>query len=382
VTEEELDPLVACPRPFGLSTHSRIVRLLAGSAVAGVTLSTVVVGLSASPASADSIQTQIAAAQKQLDALDAEAEAATERYNAARIKLAAAQQTATTAQHRLASAQAKLATLRRAISAFAIAAYTGDPLDSTMSISTSDPQEFLDKLATLQAVTNSQQQALAAVATAQHDEAAAQSQASAALSAQQASTKSMQDDRDQVVQAAAKEQQILQNLQAKEAELIRAAKARAARIAAQQAAAALAARQAAARAALSQLYSQGSSSPVVSGSGGARTAVQWAYRELGKPYVWGAAGPNSFDCSGLTQYVWAKAGVYLDHYTGSQWNEGRHVSQSQLQPGDLVFFGSDLHHVGIYIGNGNMIEAPHSGANVRIAPYNRSDYAGAVRPGG
>ena len=110
--------------------------------------------------------------------------------------------------------------------------------------------------------------------------------------------------------------------------------------------------------------------------------MQWAYRELGKPYVWGAAGPNSFDCSGLTQYVWAKAGVYLDHYTGSQWNEGRHVSQSELQPGDLVFFGSDLHHVGIYVGNGNMIEAPHSGANVRVSPYNRSDYAGAVRPGG
>jgi len=110
--------------------------------------------------------------------------------------------------------------------------------------------------------------------------------------------------------------------------------------------------------------------------------VQWAYRELGKPYVWGAAGPDSFDCSGLTQYVWAKAGVYLDHYTGSQWNEGRHVSQAELAPGDLVFFGSDLHHVGLYIGNGNMIEAPHTGANVRISPYLRSDYAGAVRPGG
>jgi len=355
---------------------------LAGSAVAGVTLSTAVVGLSAAPASADSIQAQIDAAQKKLAALDNQAEAATERYNAARIKLAATQRTATAAEHSLAAAQTKLSSLRRAISAFAIAAYTGDPLDSTMSISTSDPQEFLDKLATLQAVTNSQQQALAAVSSAQHDEAAAQAQASAALAAQQASTKSMQADRDKVAQAAAQEQQILQDLQAKEAALIRAAKARAARIAAERAAAALAARQAAARAAVSQLFSQGSSGPVVSGSGGARTAVQWAYRELGKPYVWGAAGPDSFDCSGLTQYVWAKAGVYLDHYTGSQWNEGRHVSQSELRPGDLVFFGSDLHHVGIYIGHGDMIEAPHSGANVRISPYARSDYAGAVRPGG
>jgi peptidoglycan DL-endopeptidase CwlO len=322
VTEEEPDPLVACPRRFSLPSHTRFVRVIAGAAVAGVTLTTVV-GLAAAPASADSVAAQIAAAQKQLDALDAQAEAATERYNAARIKLAAAQTTATAAQHRLTAAQAKLTSLRRAVSAFAIAAYTGDPLDSTLSINTSDPQEFLDKLATLQAVTNSQDQALAEVSAAQHDEAAAQSQASAAFKAQATSTKSMQDDRDQVVAAAGKEQQILQGLREKEAALIRAAKARAAREAAQRAAEALAAREAAARAAVSQLEGQGASGPVVTGSGGARVAVQWAYRELGKPYVWGAEGPDSFDCSGLTKYVWAKAGVYLDHYTGSQWNEGR-----------------------------------------------------------
>ena len=373
---------MARPRITWLSGPTRFTRLLAAGAVAGVTATTAVVGIAASPASADSIAAQIAAAQHQLDALDAQAEAATERYNASRIALAAAQNKATAAQHRLAAAQSHLHSLRGAISAFAIAAYTGDPLDSTLSINASNPQEYLDKLATLQAVTNSQQQALAAVTAASHDEAAAQSQASAALTAQAASTKAMQADRDQVVAAAGKEQAILHDLQAKEAALIRAAKARAARIAAERAAAALAAREAAARAAVSELDSQGTSGPVVTGSGGARVAVEWAYRELGKPYVWGAEGPNSFDCSGLTKYVWAKAGVYLDHYTGAQWNEGRHVSQSELQPGDLVFFGGDLHHVGLYVGNGKMIEAPHSGANVRVSPYNRSDYAGAVRPGG
>jgi cell wall-associated NlpC family hydrolase len=119
----------------------------------------------------------------------------------------------------------------------------------------------------------------------------------------------------------------------------------------------------------------------VHGSGGASVAVRWAYDQLGKPYVWGAAGPDSFDCSGLTQYVWGKAGVYLSHYTGAQWNEGQHVDRSQLQPGDLVFFGSDLHHVGIYVGDSKMIEAPHSGANVQVSYAFRSDYAGAVRPG-
>jgi cell wall-associated NlpC family hydrolase len=356
-------------------------RLLAGLSLAGLAATTVVAATPA-PASADSIGAQIAAAQRQLDALDAQAEAATERYNAARIKLQATQRASTAAEHRLSAAQQRLTSLQRSVSAFAVAAYTGDPLDSTLSINASNPQEFLDKLATLQAVSNSQSQALAAVTAARHDQAAAQSEAAAALGAQQASTKQMQDDRNTVLAAAGKEQRILDSLKAKQQELIRAARARAARIAAERAAAALAARAAAARAAAAALSSQPVSSPVVSGSGGARVAVQWAYRELGKPYVWGAAGPDSFDCSGLTQYVWAKAGVYLDHYTGSQWNEGRHVSVSDLQPGDLVFFGSDLHHVGIYIGNGNMIEAPHTGANVRIAAYNRPDFAGAVRPGG
>jgi len=349
----------------------------------GVAATTAVVGVAATPASADSIGAQIAAAQRQLDALDNQAEAATERYNEARIALASAQSKAVAAQHRLTAAQARLTSLRKAVSAFAIAAYTGDPLESTtLSITASNPEDYLDKLATLQAVTNSQQQALAAVAAASHDEAAAQTAASAALAVQQTSTQQMKDDRDQVLTAASKEQSILDGLKAKEAALIRAAKARAARIAAERAAAALAARAAAARAAAAALTTQSvSSSPVVTGSGGARVAVQWAYRELGKPYVWGAAGPDSFDCSGLTQYVWAKAGVYLDHYTGSQWNEGRHVSQSELQPGDLVFFGSDLHHVAIYIGNSKMIEAPYTGANVRISYAFRSDYAGAIRPG-
>jgi cell wall-associated NlpC family hydrolase len=114
--------------------------------------------------------------------------------------------------------------------------------------------------------------------------------------------------------------------------------------------------------------------------------VQWAYREIGKPYQWAAAGPDSFDCSGLTQYVWGKAGVYLGHYTGDQWNEGMHVSRDQVQPGDLVFFAyntsqpSTIHHVGIYVGGGEMIDAPYTGAYVRKEPAFRSDYIGAVRP--
>jgi cell wall-associated NlpC family hydrolase len=108
--------------------------------------------------------------------------------------------------------------------------------------------------------------------------------------------------------------------------------------------------------------------------------VAFARAQLGKPYRYGSAGPSSYDCSGLAKAAWAKAGVVLAHYTGAQWNEGLHVSKAELRPGDLVFFGSDVHHVGIYIGGGDMIEAPHTGLDVRIAPAFRSDYVGAVRP--
>jgi cell wall-associated NlpC family hydrolase len=337
--------------------------------------------VSAAPASADSLKARIASAHRQLAALDAKAEAATERYNAARIKLASDQQSAVSAQHRLAAAQRVLGSMQKSIQAFAVAAYQGQALDATVGVTADSPQEFLDKMSTLQAVANSQRQALDRLDAAQREEEQAQATASAALQAQQTATTQMQADREAVVAAAHQEQTILGRLQAREQAIIRAARARAARLEAERVAAELARRAAAARAAASALYAQPASSPVVTGSGGARVAVEWAYRELGKPYQWGAAGPDSFDCSGLTQYVWGKAGVYLDHYTGSQWNEGQHVDRSQLQPGDLVFFGSDLHHVAIYIGNNNMIEAPYTGADVRVSYAFRSDYAGAIRPG-
>jgi cell wall-associated NlpC family hydrolase len=119
-----------------------------------------------------------------------------------------------------------------------------------------------------------------------------------------------------------------------------------------------------------------------SGSSAAATAVAWAQRELGKSYVYGAGGPDHFDCSGLTSYVYAKAGIYLPHSSSAQFGSGRHISSSDLRPGDLVFFGSPIHHVGIYVGGGQMINAPETGENVKYASIGRRDYAGAVRVSG
>jgi len=110
----------------------------------------------------------------------------------------------------------------------------------------------------------------------------------------------------------------------------------------------------------------------------AGVAVAEALRQVGKPYQWGAAGPDSFDCSGLTLWAWRAAGVTLSHYTGAQYAETTHIPLSDLQPGDLVYSG-DMGHMAMYIGNGNMVEAPHTGADVRVVPL-RSDMTLASRP--
>jgi cell wall-associated NlpC family hydrolase len=371
------------------------VRLIA-LGVAGAALSSGI--LAVSPASAQSVKAQIASAHRQLAELNSQAEAASERYDAARIKLSSAQQTAAAAQQRLSTAQQKLNALQASMTAFAIATYSGDSSTSLLTLTDGSAKHFIGRVSALQAVSTSESANLVNVEAARRVQQQAQADASAALAAQRSDTTVMAADRSQILDAAAKEQTILANLQAKEAAIIRAAKAakaKAAQLAAERVAATLAREKAAAAEAAREVAAQPVSpppplpqpAPHVSAAGGAATAVAWAKAELGKPYVWGAAGPDSFDCSGLAMYVWAKAGVQLEHFTGDQWNEGTHVSQSQLEPGDLVFFAyntsdpSTIHHVGIYVGGGQMIDAPYTGVDVRYDPAFRPDYIGAVRPG-
>jgi cell wall-associated NlpC family hydrolase len=108
-------------------------------------------------------------------------------------------------------------------------------------------------------------------------------------------------------------------------------------------------------------------------------ALQAAITREGDPYVWGASGPGEFDCSGLVVWAYAQEGIALPHYTGNLWNSGMHVARSDLEPGDLVFFFADISHVGIYIGDGMMIDAPDFGETVHVQPVFWSDYVGAVR---
>jgi cell wall-associated NlpC family hydrolase len=109
------------------------------------------------------------------------------------------------------------------------------------------------------------------------------------------------------------------------------------------------------------------------------TALRAALTQRGKPYVWGAAGPDSYDCSGLVLWAFAQEGISLPHYTGDQWNAGMHVSRADLEPGDLVFFFADISHVGIYLGNGLMVDAPSTGQVVQVQAVFWNAYVGAVR---
>jgi cell wall-associated NlpC family hydrolase len=111
----------------------------------------------------------------------------------------------------------------------------------------------------------------------------------------------------------------------------------------------------------------------------ASRAVQVALAQLGKPYRWGHEGPSSYDCSGLVLYAWRAAGRSLPHSSRMQYASTQRVSISQLQPGDLVFFGRPIHHVGMYIGGGQMVEASRSGVPVRTRSIHRRDFVGAGR---
>ena len=159
------------------------------------------------------------------------------------------------------------------------------------------------------------------------------------------------------------------------------------KLAAERAAREAAAREAAAQAAAQQQQEQAAADPAPSSpSSAAQQAIAFARDQIGDPYQFGATGPDSWDCSGLTMKAYESAGISLPRTSREQWTVGRHIqSMIDLQPGDLVFYGYDphdpstIHHVALYIGGGTMIEAPHTGAFVRTASINRDDYVGATR---
>ncbi len=370
----------------------------------------------AAPAAAD-IASQIRGEQARLDTLNNQAEAAAERFNAGRIALVKARAAAAIASNRVVREQAALDALKTQVSAFAAQVYRSGGTDQiVLLVSTSSPQTFLDRSSALDRISVRQNAVMASLATARHRQEQASADAKFVADAAARTLKSLDKDKAAVLHAANQAQGVLQDLRVKQAQLVKAAKDAAARRVAQARADALAAQaraNAAAAAAFAQMQAAAPVTPVATtqtagpstpsvtrpdsipntpaapskhyAGGAAQIALQVAMDQLGKPYVWGASGPNSFDCSGLTMFAYAHAGISIPHYTGDQFNQGQHVPQSDLRPGDLVFFGSSLGHMGMYVGNGSFIHAPHSGDVVKISAlsgYYQAEYAGAVRLAG
>jgi peptidoglycan DL-endopeptidase CwlO len=116
----------------------------------------------------------------------------------------------------------------------------------------------------------------------------------------------------------------------------------------------------------------------ISGDSLGAQALKWAMTQIGKPYVWGAAGPDAYDCSGLVMWAYAHVGISLMHFTGDQWGEGEHIPTSELAPGDLLFF-YNLGHVGLFIGNNLMVDAPSAGQDVMVQEIPWGAFDGAVQ---
>lgn len=372
---------MAFPAPPWRRTRWVLLAALAAACATGAAL----------PSTADAgkladARAQAAQVEARLNQINAQVDVAVQAYDAASSRLQSVKAQMARNKIALQHARADLQAAQRQLAGLLAAAYKGQSGDVTVYVlGAGSFADLVSRLEFVQRANNQQAQLLSQIQVAKRRIETRR----AALRIEQRKARTLFHQaatRKHHVQALlAHEQQVLSGIKHNIAVLIQQAHARAARLARERAQAA--ARAAAARAAqpTPPARTGGSGQPVPIPPAGTlgEKAVQIAEGELGVPYVWGGASPAGFDCSGLTMWVYAQLGIHLDHYTGSQWNAGPHVPRDQLEPGDLVFFEPGIGHVGLYIGNGLFIDAPHTGAVVQISslsdPWYAAEYDGAVR---
>ena len=346
--------MASAPTPARRAVTRIVIGLIAAG---GLTLTTV-------PAAANPEDPETSAEAAALVAERAhDLEVVTERFNEAREQLRARQDAAAQAARDVAAAEAAVAAAREQVRSVARGAWTGERLTTLSAVLTADsPDELLDRVGTLQAIADHTNGVLGGAVQATDTAAAARSAAERTQAEAAALLDRVAAEQADLDRQVATFQAVYDRLAAEEQ---RAARAAAERHAAEEAAAAQQQRAAEVPAAAAPAPAP---APRVAAAGGAaRTAVDTALAQLGDPYVWAAAGPDAFDCSGLVQYAYAAAGVRLPHSSTMQSQMGTPVSRSQLQPGDLVFFYSPVSHVGIYVGDGQMVHASTYGQPVKVA---------------
>jgi peptidoglycan DL-endopeptidase CwlO len=287
--------------------------------------------------------------QSRVDKLYHQAEQASERYNNARLEMKKAQTRLTALQDDLDRQQAKVDDVRAQVAKAVVSQYQGQALSSTTQVLLSqNPDAFLNQLTTVSEYNDQQGQMMADFAVQAKQLEMRQAAAQRELDRIAATKKELGQEKAEIDDKAAKAKELLGKLKDRAASASRS----------------------------------GARVPVnVPASGRAGAAVSYAMSQVGDAYVYGASGPSAYDCSGLTMMAWAQAGVSLPHSSSGQMGSGASVSQSELQPGDLVFYYSPVSHVGMYIGNGMIVHAANPGDGVTTAPVNSMPYSGAVRPG-
>jgi len=330
--------------PAGRARPAHVGWLRSGlllGATAALTLTVLPGTASAVPGDAT---TAAEAAQRVADA-EHQLEVVTEQLNEAKVQLEQQQAAVAGAEQAAAEAQQQLVALDGQIRQLARSAYTSEGLSHLDVLLTSDSaDELLHQMGTLDAIAGYTSDSLAEVAL------AAERAESAEAAADAAQTEAQQS----VDQIAAQQQ----DLEGQIADFQR------------QYAALSAPQQQAVSQAHGGTQVQAVPTGVVAPSGAAQVAVETALAQVGDPYVWGAGGPNAFDCSGLTQYAYSAAGVSLPHSSSSQSRMGSPVAVSDLQPGDLLFYYSPTSHVAMYVGNGKMVHASTSSKPVMVVDFN------------
>ena len=359
-----------------------MARLLAVAAL----VAAAVVCAAAGPAQADKIddqRAQIAQAEAQLAALDAKLEGAIERYNRARGELDVVRAKIEENTRRLKIARRNLEIAKRNLAGFLVSTYKQGQGDAAFYVLGSGSlSDLVDRIDTVERMAEIEGDLVAQVRAAEREIADRQARL---REAEQQAEKLLREARSykaEVQQALHQRQAMLGGMRDELRHLIDQRQARLDRIARKRAAQLAQQQEQADDTTGGGSGDSGGGDPAPAPSTLGAQAVAIAQQYLGVPYVWGGASPSGFDCSGLTMYVYAQLGISLGHYTGTQWNQGAHVSMSELAPGDLVFFYSDLHHMGLYMGGGLFIHAPHTGDVVKISSlsgYYAANFMGGVR---
>ncbi|MEV6679828.1 NlpC/P60 family protein [Streptomyces erythrochromogenes] len=317
------------------------------------------VALTAQSASAAPAKPSKDEVKSQVDALYEEAEQATEKFNGAKERQETLEKEIGQIQDQVARGQSELNDLRSALGSMASAQYRNGGIDPSLALLLSeDPDSYLDKASTLEHLSGKQVEAVQKIQAKQRTLAQQRQEASGKIADLDATRKELGEKKKVSGEKLAAAQALLNTLTAQERAALKDEETRASR-------------------ADGQRVDLGD----VKASGRAGAALAAAKTKVGSAYISGHEGPNSFDCSGLTQWAYKQADVSISRVTYTQANDGTRISRSQLQPGDLVFFYGDLHHVGLYAGNNMTLHASNPRGGVKYESMDNMPFQFGVRIG-